>query len=123
MEQQSVLDAEALAECPQLAGVVRLRDAGWKPMATAYAEDGERDALRLYYLWDDGTMDLLIVRSDTQAIAVRLIPGPPPARIWDRIGGLEEVAAAVLELPEPSARHAPKLVIGRADPAWTRATF
>ncbi|WP_253779312.1 hypothetical protein [Goodfellowiella coeruleoviolacea] len=72
--------------------------------------------------WGGGVVDGLRVRADTDALGIRTgrrSPGDPPGLLWERAGDLTEIVGALLVLPAPDQRWAPRLVLGAAPTLWT----
>ena len=106
-------DAAAIAAFPELAALVQIRDAGWAflPPVTVNGAITEIDGLRT---WPTGWFDAIRIRSASDVLGIRTDCGDPPGIVWERTGGLVEIIDALIELPPPDARTAPRRVIGAA---------
>jgi hypothetical protein len=106
-------DAMAVAEFPQLRGLIDLREQGWNlvPVTNANGEILVIQGTRLYL---DGWVDVIGVKYITDAQAKRCNPDGGP--VWERTGTLDEVIDALRELPHPLAPNAPRLVLGTTPP-------
>jgi hypothetical protein len=84
-----------------------------------HADDQERetDGGPGVRAWPNCWADAFGVRYTTDAQGVRV--NPDGNVVWKCDGGLVEVVAGLLELPEPDERTAPRLAIGRTPPLWT----
>jgi hypothetical protein len=109
-------DAEAVAEFPELNGLIELRERGWtlQPLTNSTGEIVVIHGTRFYF---DGWVDALGVRYTTQAHALR--NNPDGGQVWKRTGSLTEVLDALRDLPHPLAPHAPRLVLGTTPTLWT----
>ena len=63
-------------------------------------------------------MDGGVPAAKVTALGIRIDAEQPPGLVWERSGGLAEVAGMLLELPEPGHQRAPSLVTGRAPRLW-----
>ncbi len=110
-------ERDALAAHPELAALVRLRDAGWKFIAVPdeHGRPAEHDGVRA---WPGGWVDGIRITSSTNVLGIRVSPDEPPAITWDRTGTLEQVVNALLELPAPGDRFAPRFARGSASGLW-----
>ncbi|ONI83738.1 hypothetical protein ALI22I_35370 [Saccharothrix sp. ALI-22-I] len=108
--------ATAVRLFPELGRLAELEAAGW---SFIHHRDGEGvkqvDAFRS---WPGGWLDCLRVRSATEAMGLRSNGGDPPGLLWERTGALAEVVEALIGLPAPGARTAPRLVLGTAPQLW-----
>lgn len=93
--------------------MIVIRDAGWQ-FRPEKGDDGEPDALYACLARPGGWRDGLRVRSETEALGVRIRVADPWELVWERTGTVVEVVAALLCLPPPGHRLAPRLVIGTA---------
>lgn len=106
-------EAAALSAFPELQRLVELRRLGrWQWRADHVA--GEIQGL---LFWESGEVDAIAVRASGDAKSLRLLPGD--GVVWQRTGGLREVADGLLELPAPGTRLAPRLVKDQAPSLWT----
>jgi hypothetical protein len=105
----------AVAEFPELAHLVDLVRGDW--LFLPVVRDGVVVLLRGVRTWPNYWADAIGVRYTTDAQALRI--DPAGELVWKHEGTLAEVVHSVLELPEPEARTAPRLVIGSAPPLWT----
>jgi hypothetical protein len=106
-----------VARYPELGRLVELEAAGW---SFIHRLDGDGvDQVDAFREWPDGWMDCLRVRSATDVMALRSAGGDPPAMTWERTGDLAEVVDALIGLPAPGERTAPRLVRGVAPQLWT----
>jgi hypothetical protein len=105
--------AEALAAVPWLARLRALLGHGvWVThLRTADGRPSRLDALVYSRCWPDFTGDALLIRSETDATALRL--DADGYRVWEISGGAREVVEALLDLPDPGRPHAPRLAYGR----------
>jgi hypothetical protein len=111
-------DADAVRLYPELADLIRLRDAGWRfiPVNTADGAPVELDGFRA---WPGGWVDGIRICSGTNVLGIRTSPDEPPAITWERTGTLPQVVAELLVLPAPRDRLAPRLVVASAPILWT----
>ncbi len=102
----------AFAEHPELRRLAELRDrGGW---LFVHHPDVSMMGFRT---WPDGSGDVLIVLSLTDARALRREPAG--GLVWQREGGMAEVLDGLLELPPPGDPRAPRLVTGIGPSLWT----
>jgi hypothetical protein len=89
-----------------LAGLdARLRDHEWTTVIKTVDGDPDRiDALVYSRVWPDFSGDALLVRSETEACAVRLDPAGRP--VWECSGSARQVVDQLLLLPVPPGRAA-----------------
>ncbi|MEU4804348.1 hypothetical protein [Actinosynnema sp. NPDC023587] len=102
-------EAEILARYPGLEGLVLLRCAGWKFLPV----EEEREQLDAARVWPHGWRDALRIRSETDALGLRMRVETREI-VWDYAGTLRDVVSELLVLPVPGARRAPMLAIGTA---------
>lgn len=104
---------------PELARLVELRHGhGWffQPVHVR----GELELLAGARVWPDGWSDAIAIRDLGDATAFRC--DPAGGEVWQREGGLVDVADALAELPAPNEPGAPRLVKGTAPRLWTPDT-
>ncbi len=109
-------DSAAVSAFPALQRLIDLRDGGgwlWLPTVV----DGRMVEIHGVRTWPQGWADALRVRSATDAAALR--NDHTGGIVWQRDGGLMDVVDALVALPAPGDRLAPRLVIGRAPTLWT----
>ena len=104
-------DAAALRECPEVAPLIWLREAGWR--FPPLAQDG---GVFGYRLWPEEWADSIRVRSATDCLAIRI--NPLGRVVWEHAGALADVTEGLLGLPSPDAPNAPRLVRGSAPDRW-----
>jgi hypothetical protein len=106
---------DALTRWPVLQRLIDARAAGW---AFAYAEqDGVAEVTALH-AWPDGSLDVMRMRGETDAEALRVDPADDI--VWKHDGTVADVVDRVSELCPPGDPLAPRLALGRApDPAST----
>jgi hypothetical protein len=103
----------AVAAFPGLRRLIDLRDSGpWLFLPTVV--DGRLVEVHAVRAWPGGWADAIRVRHVTDAAAVRT--DYEGGLLWQREGGLVDVADALLELPPPMHPNAPRLVRGIAPP-------
>ncbi|GGP86816.1 hypothetical protein [Saccharothrix coeruleofusca] len=103
----------ALRRWPALLSLLELRGSGWRWMPPPLDDDGSPVELHGLRLWPASPIvDALRVRNDTDARAIRM--DDEGGLLWQRDGDLVAVLDAVVGLPPPWHRHAPRLVIGSA---------
>jgi hypothetical protein len=106
----------ALAAHPDLRRLAALRDqGGWQFM---HHEDGSGNINMTtgYRSWPDGSTDVLQFHGPGNAWAWR--GNRDGAMVWSQSGGLLDVINHLLELPDPAAPHAPRIVIGSGRKLW-----
>jgi hypothetical protein len=110
--------AAAPAAVPWPADLDALMQRGrWvKHVKAADGDSSTIDALVYSRCWPDFTGDALLIRSETDASAVRL--DADGYQVWARTGGAREVVDALRELPDPGRPHAPHLARGQAALPW-----
>jgi len=110
-------DADAVRLYPELAGLITLRDSGWRflPVDTADGRPVELDGFRA---WPGGYVDGLRIYSATNVLGIRTAPDEPPSVVWEMVDTLPEVIAALLALPVPWDRLAPRLATASAPTLW-----
>lgn len=116
-------ESEILRLTPNVRHVTMLRDAGWG-FVHRRNDAGELVGIDCYRRWAGRYVDGIVIKSDTDAAAMRMIatdPPDPPNLIWDKSGSLAEVVTAVLSLPAPSSQTTPLLVV--AAPLSLPSTF
>lgn len=74
--------------------------------------------LRGVRAWPDGWADALMIRSSTDAAALRC--DPTGGIVWNRNGALEDVLTELLALPSSGSSTGPRLVRANTLPAWLR---
>ena len=120
VQPQALTEARAIWLYPSLKSLVLIRDAGWRFLPIDTEGAGELDATRV---WPGGWRDCIRVRDETDALGLRIrMPADQhskPEIVWEDSGGLADVVNALLVLPAPDTRHAPKLTIGSAPTLWT----
>jgi hypothetical protein len=106
-------DADATRLYPELAGLITLREAGWRflPVVTDAGEPVELDGFRA---WQGGVTDGLRIYSSTNVLGIRTLPTEPPTLSWERTGTLTQIVGELLALPAPGDRLAPTLVVASA---------
>ncbi|MEA5367195.1 hypothetical protein VA596_47245 [Amycolatopsis sp., V23-08] len=83
-----------------------------------FDSEGQLDRVTGQFIWDvDGFVDALRVKSQTDAAAMRVQRGS--GVVWDCNGTAAEVLQRLVELPAPSDRLAPRLVVAAAPRLWT----
>lgn len=105
----------AVLRYPELSRLIALRD-GYRWTFTLDFQDGELDLVAGGRLWPTGWSEGIAIKSVTDARAFRL--DPTSGEVWSREGSLVEVVDALVELPEPGRRGAPRLVRGTARRLW-----
>jgi hypothetical protein len=112
-------DTAAITDFPELAGLIMVRDAGWRFLPLRHNNNGEPAELDGFRLWPGGWLDALPHRSATDAMALRRAPGEPLAIVWELAGSLTDVVTGLLALPAPTAHGAPHLIRTAAPRLWT----
>ncbi|QFZ20435.1 hypothetical protein [Saccharothrix syringae] len=111
-------DEIAVRAFPALAGLIAIRDAGWRFVHQGLV-DGVPTRLDGFRLWPDGWHDAIRVRGDTDAMALRGDGDEPPGIVWERTGSLSHVVEGLLSLSAPHQRFAPRLLVASAPTLWT----
>jgi hypothetical protein len=111
-------DDMAVRAFPPLAGLIAIRDSGWKFVHQGVV-DGVPAQVDGYRLWPHGWHDAIRVRSSTDAMALRADGNEPPGVVWERTGTLSHVVEGLLSLPAPHDRLAPRLVRATGPTLWT----
>jgi hypothetical protein len=101
--------ADALTAVPWLADLDRLLTRGTWHRVAQIDDHGEVTLLVSSRVWPDFTGDVLTIRSETDAAALRL--NPDGGQVWARTGTTREVVDALLDLPDPGRPGAPTLVL------------
>ncbi|MFD5831019.1 hypothetical protein [Lentzea sp. NPDC060358] len=99
-------DRAAVALYPTLQHLLDLRDGGWRFLPI---EPG-RDQLDGFRLWPGGWRDAIRLKSDSDALGLRL--DPDNMITWELSGTLAEVVHELVLLPHPGDRLAPRLARG-----------
>ncbi|WP_460407294.1 hypothetical protein, partial [Actinophytocola sediminis] len=100
---------------PELLKLLSLRKQRcWRLLPVTY--EGELVMVAGARVWSGGWSDALAIRDRGDAKAFRC--DPAGGEVWGREGGLAEVLDFLMELPAPSAPHAPVLVRARAPRLW-----
>ncbi|HWO61427.1 MAG TPA: hypothetical protein VNO31_15465 [Umezawaea sp.] len=110
-------EAAAVAAFPEVKRLLQLVDAGWT-FLTPFTADGHVVQVQAFRAWPDGWVDVIRVRSTSDAAGARSDIGDPPQLVWSREGGLEEVVTALMELPAPGMPGAPRLSRGTSKGLW-----
>ncbi|MBV8933329.1 MAG: hypothetical protein JOZ47_14065 [Kutzneria sp.] len=108
-------DAAAIRRYPELAELVRLRDAGMQ-FVPIPDTDGRIAELAGFHGWPSGPVDAIRVRSPYDAVALRI--SRDERILWETSGTLCDVVAALLALPAPADRSAPHLSLGSGPDLW-----
>lgn len=116
----AISGADAVRRYPSLSGLVTIRRAGWRFLPVVM-EDGWPDELDAVKVWPQGWRDGIRVRSESDALGIRVRLNSPPEIVWERGGTLVEVVGGLLCLPAPGHRLAPRLAVGSAPAGalWT----
>ncbi|WNV83703.1 hypothetical protein [Umezawaea sp. Da 62-37] len=102
----NAVDDAAVAEFPEIAMLLIVRDGGWRFLP----QEPDRDQLDGFRQWPEGWRDGLRVRSGTDALGIRT--NPDGDIVWERSGTLTDVVTELLSLPAPGDPSAPYLIIG-----------
>jgi hypothetical protein len=106
---------DALARWPVLQRLIDAREIGW---VFAYVEQRGVAEVTALYAWPDGSLDVMRMRGETDAEALRV--DPADYIVWKHDGTVADVIDRVSELRPPGDALAPRLALGRApDPAST----
>jgi hypothetical protein len=108
----------AVAAFPEVRRLLDLVDAGWT-FLTPFVANGHVVQVQAYRAWPDGWVDVIRVRSTSDAAACRTDSNVPPGIVWARDGGVADVVDGLLALPAPDERGAPRLVRGTGPGLWT----
>jgi hypothetical protein len=111
-------EAAAVAAFPEVRRLLHLVDAGWT-FLEPFTAGGQVVQVQAFRLRGGGWIDIIRIRSTTDAAGARSDSADPPQLVWSRDGGVDDVVTALLELPEPDAPGAPRLVRGSAQRLWT----
>lgn len=114
-------DEDAVRAYPALAGLIAIREAGWSFLPPRVV-DGEPVQIEGFRAWPDGWLDVIRVRTDTNAMGLRSDGREPPGIVFERTGSLTHVVEGLLSLPAPGDRLAPRLVRATAPKLWTPKT-
>ncbi|SHF13974.1 hypothetical protein [Streptoalloteichus hindustanus] len=114
----NVTDQAAVDAFPELAHLITLRNGGWR-FLPPLVRDGRPVEVDGFREWPGGHRDAIGVRSPSDVTGLRMTGEEPPGIVWQRDGGLGEVVFALLSLPPPEDRLAPRLVVASAPPLWT----
>ncbi|MBE8523046.1 hypothetical protein ILP97_37085 [Amycolatopsis sp. H6(2020)] len=83
-----------------------------------FGADGLLEKISGSFVWDeDGFVDALRVKGETDAAAIRM--DRAGGKVWERDGDALTILYQLVDLPEPSDPRAPRLVIGSAPRLWT----
>ncbi|MGV9366510.1 hypothetical protein [Amycolatopsis sp. NPDC003731] len=83
-----------------------------------FSTDGLLKKLTDAFTWDaNGFVDALRIKNATDSAALRT--DRAGGTVWEREGDALDVLHQLVDLPEPSDPHAPRLVIGSAPRLWT----
>ena len=83
-----------------------------------FGADGLLERIDGSYTWeDDGFVDALRIKSETDAAAIRM--DHAGGKVWERDGDALTILHQLVALPAPSDPRAPRLVIGTAPRLWT----
>lgn len=115
---ESITEADALREFPELSALLAIREAGWNfyhlrnPDGSLLAVAASRSQQRY--------TDALLIYDRTHVVANRLLdPEFGGGVVWFKDGGgLREVVTDLVALPAPGEPGAPSLVI-RSSQFWT----
>ena len=89
----------------------------WK-FLPEFGTDGLLERFTGSFTWEvDGFVDALRVKGETDSAAIRM--GRASGKVWEREGDALTILHQLVELPAPSDRRAPRLVIGSAPRLWT----
>jgi hypothetical protein len=108
-----VEDEEAVNRYPELAGLVLIRDAGWR-FLHHHDASGEVTCVDGYYQWPGGQTDAIAIKNSTDVLAVRMTNDEPPGIVWQCADTLAVVVGELLCLPAPDDCLAPRLRLGTA---------
>ncbi|MCP2257604.1 hypothetical protein LX15_001289 [Streptoalloteichus tenebrarius] len=106
-------DQAAVDAFPELAHLITLRDGGWR-FLPPLVRDGRPVEVDGFRQWPGGWRDAIGVRSPRDVIGLRMTDEEPPGIVWECAGGLGEIVTALLTLPPPGDRLAPRLVVASA---------
>lgn len=118
-------DVAAVRAFPELARLVKLREAGWRALwprtedRVSVLLGGVPQRVEAVRDWGAGWRDAISIRDRGDVLGIRCFVGvQPPELVWERTGSLTELIDALLGLPAPGERLAPPLVIGSAPALW-----
>lgn len=108
----------AVAAFPELQRLIDLRNAGWT-FLTPFVANDHIEQVQAYRPWPDGHVDVIRLRSSTDAAAMRTDGRQPVGILWQKDGGLSDLVDELLSLPVPGTRAAPRLIRGIGPTLWT----
>ncbi|SHG99561.1 hypothetical protein [Streptoalloteichus hindustanus] len=111
-------DQAAISAFPELAHLIALRNGGWRFLPPV-VRDGRPVEVDGFREWPGGDRDMIGVRSPSEVLGLRVTGDEPPGLVWEHTGSLAEVVRALLTLPPPGTRTAPRLVVAAGPPLWT----
>ncbi|MCP2262063.1 hypothetical protein LX15_005795 [Streptoalloteichus tenebrarius] len=114
----NVTDQAAIDAFPELRHLIALRNGGWR-FLPPLVRDGLPVEVDGFREWPGGYRDVIGVRSPTDVTGLRVTGEDPPGIVWEFTGGLGEVVHALLALPAPGDRLAPRLVVASGPSLWT----
>ncbi|SHG97366.1 hypothetical protein [Streptoalloteichus hindustanus] len=114
----NAFDEAAIEAFPELRHLITLRHCGWR-FLPPLVRDGQHVEIDGFREWPEGSRDVIGVRSPTEVTGLRMTGEDPPGIVWERTGSLGEVVLALLSLPAPGDRLAPRRITGSAPRLWT----
>jgi hypothetical protein len=109
-------ERRAIALYPELRRLLEIRELGWVFQLTP--DDGLM-AVKGLYLHKTGLVywaDMLHIRGQTDAAAMRL--NPDRHVVWQVTGTMVDTIDGLSQLPPPQSPFAPRLVLGKVGTLW-----
>ncbi|SHG79848.1 hypothetical protein [Streptoalloteichus hindustanus] len=116
----NVTDQRAVEAFPELGHLIALRNLGWR-FLPPLVRNGVPVEVDGFWEWPGGWCDVIRVRDSSEALGLRMTGGRRPGVVWEYEGGMVDVVAALVSLPPPGERLAPRLVTAAAPRLWTPA--